>query len=170
MRQLEHHETERLVRTFPLIVACDDWHGPQNVGGLFRLADAFGVERLLLGGRTPTPPNRKIGSTARSTQQWIPFSAEADIAPALRALQAEGYTLLGLEITDRSRSIADFDFRPLEKIVLVAGSENEGIQTPVLELLQAAVHIPMYGRNSSMNVTASLAIALFEISRQWAGR
>lgn len=169
MRQLEHDETSRPRLKLPLTVACDDWHGPQNVGGLFRLADAYGVERLLLGGRTPAPPNRKIGSTARSTQQWIPFTVAADLVDALRDYREQGYTLVGLEITDRSVPIQQFDFRSLERVVLVAGSENAGIQPGVLQMLDAAVHIPMYGRNSSMNVTAALAIALYEVSRQRAG-
>lgn len=71
---------------------------------------------------------------------------------------------MGIEITDKSINIQDFDFQNHKKIALLLGSERGGIQD--INLLDASVAIPMYGRNSSMNVVHSMAITLYEVTNQ----
>ena len=79
-------------------------------------------------------------------------------------LKNEGNTIIGIEITDKSIDIQDFDFTSPKKIVLLLGSERNGIEN--INLVDATVAIPMFGRNSSMNVIHSLAIALYETTNQ----
>ncbi len=91
-----------------------------------------------------------------------------DLPALLRKYRACRYVIIGLELTDHSVPLAAFDFRPLRTgLVLVAGAERSGIQPAVLAVLDAAVHVPMYGRNSSLNVATALAIGLYEVTRQW---
>lgn len=166
MEQLTHHQVEWERREFPLIIACDDWRDPRNVGMAFRLADAFGAKEVWLGGETPAPPNRKIGKTARSTDQWISFQQVPDLREALIAAKSKGWTLVGLEITNESTTIYDFQLSPDRGYILVVGAESQGIQAAVLTVLDHCVHIPMYGRNTSLNVATALAIALSEWGRR----
>lgn len=165
--QLEHDQFQTNPQTFPIEVACCDWRDPLNVGSAFRLADAFGVQRLILGGSSPHPPHRKISRTARATEQWVPFEIAVDLPLLLQERRQRGYQLIGLEITNQSQLIRSYPFAPQRPIVLVTGAEQHGIPAAVLELLDACVHLPMYGRNSSMNVATALAIALYELSQQW---
>lgn len=167
MEQLTHHQIEWERRAFPLVIACDDWRDPRNVGMAFRLADAFGAQSVWLGGDTPVPPNRKISKTARSTDQWIPFQVVPHLVEALTDAKAKGWTLLGLEITDESSAIYDFQLVPEQAYILVVGAESQGIQPAVLAVLDHCVHIPMYGRNTSLNVATALAIALSEWGRRF---
>lgn len=166
MEQLTHDQIEWERREFPLVIACDDWRDPRNVGMAFRLADAFGAQSIWLGGETPAPPNRKIGKTARSTDQWIPCQKVPHLVDALSEAKGKGWTLLGLEITDESQSIHDFQLVPDQPCVLVVGAESQGIQPSVLAALDHCIHIPMYGRNTSLNVATALAIALSEWGRR----
>lgn len=128
----------------------------------FRLADAFGVEEVWLGGSTPVPPSRKIKKTARSTDQWVPFKHKEDLAASLASARTAGHQLIGVEITTGSIALDTFvKTNKLGPTVLVMGAENAGIQAAVLNILDACVHIPMYGRGSSLNVATALAIALY---------
>jgi len=160
-KQLSHDETKWEQQQHPLIVACDNWHDPLNVGMLFRLAEAYGVEALWLGGNTPAPPHRKINKTARSTVRNVTHESITDLAVALRDAREKGYLLIGVEITDQSIPIRTY-LNQLESqpTVLVLGSENVGISPPILRMLDACVHLPMYGQNTSINVMMATSIAV----------
>ena len=134
----------------------------------FRLADAFGVQEIWLGGDTPAPPNRKISKTARSTESCVNYRHVADLSAALQQARLDGWRVLGLEITSESHSIFEWDFPLEQRLILVVGAENEGIRPETLAQVQACGHIPMYGRNSSLNVVTALAVSLGEYIRQQA--
>ena len=135
----------------------------------FRLADAFGLEAIWLGGTTPVPPNRKIKKTARSAQQWVPFVQQADLVAALVRAKEDGYCLLGVEITSASKALDEYCQAGLNQpTVMVLGAENRGIGEEVLAVLDQCVHISMYGRGSSLNVATALAIAMYAWTAAWA--
>jgi len=68
-----------------------------------------------------------------------------------------------LEITKNSLDILDFRPKPTDKICLIIGSENTGVSQDLLDASDVAVHIQMYGQNSSMNVAMATTIAVFEL-------
>ena len=166
VRQLNFSEINNLNHQFPLVVLCENFLSPENVGMTFRLGDAMGVRHLYLTGSTPTPPNRKLQKAARSAHKKVPYTYDLDTCKVLQQLRDSGYTLIGLEITNQSQDIRTFDFAKLEKIALIAGAERFGISENTLGLLDATVHVPMYGKGSSMNVVTALAVGLYEIVRQ----
>ena len=153
-------------RHFPLVVICEDMLDPLNVGSVFRLADAMGVEKLYLAGASVAPPHRKVSRTARSTEKRVAYRVAVDKLATLDQLKAEGWQLIGLEITNNSRSLFDCQLPTDKPIAIWVGSENVGISPEVLERLDFCVHIPMQGINSSMNVVQALGMALFEWNRQ----
>ncbi|MEZ4986208.1 MAG: TrmH family RNA methyltransferase [Saprospiraceae bacterium] len=168
-QQLTHHQIQWKEQRFPLIVACDNWKDPLNVGAAFRLADAFGVAELWLGGTTPAPPNKRIHKTARSADKWIPFRVIPDLGAFLSSLERDTYLIAGVEITTESRLLqhAFTQNGDMSKtVVLVAGAENEGLSVSVINTLHTCVHIPMYGHNSSLNVATALAVTLYEVTNR----
>jgi tRNA G18 (ribose-2'-O)-methylase SpoU len=167
LRQLEHADIENEVEPMRLRLVCDNWTDPLNVGSAFRLADAFGVEALVLGGQTPAPPHRKIAKTARSTHEWVPFAVAADLPAYLRRARSEGWLPIGLEYTDESQDIAAFDWGGAQPLLLVAGAERHGITPAVLRELAGTVHLPMHGRNTSLNVATAVAAALYALRQKW---
>jgi len=165
-RQLEHEEVTTGKRHFPLVVICEDMVDPLNVGSVFRLADAMGVEKLYLTGASVAPSHRKVRRTARSTEKRVAFTLAADKLAILDQLEAQGYRLIGLEITNNSKSLFDCHLPTDKALAIWVGSENVGVSAGVLERLDFCVHIPMQGINSSMNVVQALGMALFEWNRQ----
>jgi len=132
---------------------------------LFRIADSFGIEKLYLTGTTVTPPKYKIRRAARSTEQKIPFEYNESAKEAIKKLKKQGYLIIALEITDSSENLRDFKIQNKQATCVIIGSENKGIDQALLDLSDHCIHIPMYGENSSMNVTTACAIALYELVR-----
>lgn len=165
--QLEHHQTERRPRHFPISLLAHNFEGSRNVGALFRIADALGVEKIYLSGHSMRPPNRKLRKVSRRTEKWVAHEYQTDPKPIIQQLKQAGYLIVGLEITRHSIDIRDFSTVDLwenhKKICLLPGSENSGLEEALLQQCDVTVHLPMFGHNSSMNVATSCALALFEI-------
>jgi tRNA G18 (ribose-2'-O)-methylase SpoU len=167
--QLTHQEHRQSDTRFPLSIIANDINDPLNVGGLFRLSDALGIEKLYLCGDTPKPPNAKIKKTSRSTEKNVAYDYQPDAAALVSELKASGVIVIALEISSSSVAISSPEFAGKidreKSVCLVPGSENSGVSDALLSLSDITVHIPMYGNNSSMNIVSATSIACFEITR-----
>jgi len=164
-RQLAHSD-HRPAGTLPLRLLAPDVGIASNVGALFRLADALGVEHLHLAGATPVPPDPKIRKTSRSTEHHVAWSYAADALATVAALQADGWRVVALELSTRSVALAELAIAPGQRVCLVVGAESTGVGQALLDVADATVHIPMRGHNSSMNVATACAIAAYDIARR----
>ena len=165
MKQLTHYDSKNSQKKFPITIVCDAIRTPENIGMCFRIAESFGVSKIYLHESSPSTDNRIVKKTARNTLNQIEHEMYSNYELLMLQLKEEGNTLIGIEITDKSIKIQDFDFKNSEKIVLFLGSERRGLSQ--VDHLDATVAIPMYGRNSSMNVVHSMAITLYEVTNQW---
>jgi len=167
--QLTHEDHTRSNIKFPLNIIANDITSPLNVGSLFRLCDALGIENLFLCGETPTPPNSKINKTSRSAEKYINYEYHNNAETLVTALKASDSLVISLEITSSSIAINSDEFKKFvsqnKPVCLILGSENSGISESLLSLSDITTHIPMYGNNSSMNVISAAGIACFEIIR-----
>mgnify|MGYP000070697816 CR=1 FL=1 len=164
MKQLTHYDIKNTQKQFPITIVCDAIRTPENIGMCFRISESFGIEKIYLHETSPSEENRIVKKTARNTIAQIAHETYVDFPELIQQLKDEGNTIIGIEITDKSVAIQDFDFKNHEKIVLLLGSERNGIEN--INLVDKTVAIPMYGRNSSMNVIHSLSIALYEVTNQ----
>jgi tRNA G18 (ribose-2'-O)-methylase SpoU len=167
-RQLDHSQHRVTNHTFPLCFLTHDIDLPMNIGSFFRIADALGVEKIYLSGTSPVPPNSKIRKTSRSAENHVPYERIEDPTELLRNLRERGYRIISLEITSSSIDLAKLAIATNDKICLILGAENAGICQALLDASDLAVHIPMLGQNSSMNVAAACAIATYDIARRLA--
>ncbi|MEW9624270.1 TrmH family RNA methyltransferase [Rhodanobacter geophilus] len=164
--QLDHRAHRPAAGKHPLCLLAHNVRRPANVGGLFRLADALGVEELILTGSSCTPPHPKLRTAARHTEQRVPYVHAEDPLPVVAGLKAAGYRIIGLELTSASIALDQLRVAPGERICLVLGNESAGICQALLDAADATVHIPMLGHNSSMNVASACAIATYVITRK----
>lgn len=164
--QTDHSEHSPSAEKYPLCYLAVDIGTPTNVGGLFRCADAMGVECIYLTGKSITPPNSKLRKISRSTDKHVPYHYEKDALDTARKLSALGYRLVCLEITSNSIELEQLSVCREDRICLVLGSEKDGIPPELLGMAEVTTHIPMHGTNSSMNVAAACAIATYEITRK----
>lgn len=166
-RQLTHHTTAFEEKKFPLVLICDGVASPANIGSLFRLADAFNIEKLVLCGKDLRLDSARLQKTARGTIQKVAFEQQEETLAVCEKYKNEGYTLFALEITDDSLGIDAMGYGRINKLALVVGNEITGIQQQVLDISDKRLHINMFGRNSSMNVAQSAGIAMYEITKSF---
>ena len=164
MKQLSHKDIQNQQQQFPITIMCDAIRTPENIGMCFRIAESFGVSKIYLHESSPATDNSNVKRTARNTVNQITHSTYTSFNNTIQQLKEEGNTIIGIEITDKSIDIQNFNFKNHEKIVLLLGSERHGIKN--IDHIDYSISIPMYGRNSSMNVIHSLGIALYEITNQ----
>jgi len=164
LKQLTHYDIENNQKQFPITIVCDAIRTPENIGMCFRISESFGVKKIYFHDSSPKIENRIVKKTARNTVNQIEHASYSDFKTIIQELKAAQNTIIGIEITDKSINIQDFEFKNYEKIVLLLGSERNGIEN--IQLVDHTIAIPMFGRNSSMNVIHSLAITLYEATNQ----
>ena len=164
--QLTHENNRFKKKNFPIILVCDHIYFQQNIGSLFRIGEAFGIEKILFIGKDIPLTPRKINKTSRSTHLQIPNSIVEETTEAIALLQKEEYHIIALEITSTSSPIQQLMVPKNKKIALLIGNEIEGVSASLLAIANQITHITMYGNNSSMNVVQATSIALYEISNR----
>lgn len=165
MEQLNHYNTEFKEQKFPITVVCDEVYFQQNIGSIFRICDAFGVENIIFTGEHFILSERKVNKTSRNTHKSVPFEVIKDKNEVIRKLQNKDFQIIALEITDLSTPIDKIEITN-KPIILIIGSEIFGVSKEFLALANKTTHISMFGKNSSMNVANSLSISLYEITKQ----
>lgn len=165
--QLTHYNSEFDKRLFPIVLLCDNVTNAPNIGSLFRIADAFGVGKIIFCGEHVPVNGRRMTKTSRATEKTVNYELADDSSQEITKLQEDGYTIIALEITNSSEPIHTLDFSDYKKIALVIGAEDIGVSEQILNRAELIVHIDMFGQNSSMNVVQATNIALYEITRQW---
>ena len=163
--QLTHYNTSFKQHKFPITLVCDNVTNATNIGSLFRIADAFGLERIIFCGEH-IPLGRKMTKTSRATEKFVNFKVSDSISGEVKQLKTDDYCIVSLEITNKSSPIHTFQFPKEKAIALIVGDENFGVSESILKLSDRVIHINMFGQNSSMNVVQATNIALYEITKQ----
>ena len=164
-KQLTHNEIENKNNLKEIIVVADNVRTPENVGMLFRVAEGFGVSQVILIGESPNLSNKKVKRTARSTENNLNITTSLSPEETISTLRKENYHLIGLEITNTSTLLKEYDFSNHSKIALFIGNERNGIDSEILNKLDNSVHFDLFGKNSSLNVINALTVGLYEIKR-----
>lgn len=155
-------ETFKKVEKVPLIIILDNVRSMHNVGAIFRTADAFLIEKIILCGITPRPPHREIHKAALGATESVDWSYEKDINSAINDLKNQGYEIVGIEQTTRSKMISDFTIDKTKKYALILGNEVEGISDEALENIGVFLEIPQLGTKHSLNVSVCGGIVMWE--------
>ena len=157
-------ETHRSRPKFPIRLILDDVRSRHNVGSIFRSADAFGVESIILCGFTPQPPHREIEKTALGATRSVPWTTAENALEAVIAVKIAGYRTIGVEQTLNALSIGSIPGVALGPIALVFGNELNGVSDVVIEACDACVIIPQHGSKHSLNVSVCAGVALYAMT------
>jgi tRNA G18 (ribose-2'-O)-methylase SpoU len=161
--QLTHNTSRFKKKFFPITLICDNVTNAPNIGSLFRIADAMGVEKLIFCGEN-IPLGKRMTKASRSTEKYVSFEISKSIETVIKELKS--HYLIALEITEKSQSLHTLKLATNQPIALIIGNENYGVSEDLLKKCNSIVHIDMYGNNSSMNVVTATSIALYEITKQ----
>jgi tRNA G18 (ribose-2'-O)-methylase SpoU len=159
---LRHKPPTPLARPRKLVVACAPFKSNVNLSNIVRTASCCGVRTVIAAGHAKIDK-----SVARDGAEEIEIALHRTLPPVLKEWKQRGFALVGLEQTTHSTCL--WDYRFVERTVLVIGNERQGLTDDVLALLDAVVEIPVYGLPYSYNVANATAMALYEFCRQWPG-
>ncbi|GAB7351113.1 hypothetical protein MBLNU459_g1575t1 [Dothideomycetes sp. NU459] len=139
-----------------------------NLGGLSRISEIFGASALYISHAKAVLANKDFVSVAVASQHHLPIHdlPVEGLQAFLTAKKAEGYAIVGVEQTDRSRMLGDEGTLLPAKTVLVTGAEKEGIPAGVLGECDLLVEVPQRGVTRSMNVQTAAGVVLYEYARQ----
>ena len=155
-------ETFKQTEKIPLVVVLDNVRSMHNVGAVFRTADAFIVEKIVLCGITPQPPHREIHKAALGATESVDWIYEKSISEALQNLKNENYKIIGIEQTSTSEIMTDYAINKREKYALVLGNEVDGLSDEALPLYDTFLEIPQLGTKHSLNVSVCGGIVMWE--------
>lgn len=151
------------------ILILHDIRSVENVGAMFRTADAAGVDKIYLTGYTPAPLDRfgrkrkDIAKSALGAEEFVPWEPKRSIFPLLAKLKKETYFLIAIEQDKKS---VDYKKVKLKKRnAFIVGTEVTGIPKNILKKCDIIAEIPMRGKKESLNVSVALGVALFRILR-----
>lgn len=155
-------ETFKQTSKTPIVIVLDDVRSMHNVGAIFRTADAFLVEKILLCGITPRPPHREIHKAALGATESVDWQYYESVTEAVLDLKTLKYEVLAIEQTTDSVMITDIDIQPNKKYAIILGNEVEGVSDDALKHCDGFVEIPQLGTKHSLNVSVCGGIAMWE--------
>ena len=148
----------------PVAIVLDQVRSANNVGSVFRTADAFRVKELYLCGFSPTPPHRDIRKTALGAEEAVSWQYVKETAIAVKQLKDLGFTVWAVEQTHGS--VALQDWQPAGPVAFVFGHEVQGVADEVLALVDGCIEIPQEGTKHSLNISVSAGVVLWEAYRK----
>ncbi|MBQ0016806.1 MAG: RNA methyltransferase [Bacteroidales bacterium] len=157
----------KAVAKLPLVVVLDNVRSQNNIGSVFRTADAFCVEQICLCGICSTPPHRDIHKTALGAEDSMAWSYFDHTSDCLSQLRADGYRIFAVEQVDDSIKLDDKQLSTYigegDKIAVVFGNEVDGVDETLLPMCEGSIEIPQYGTKHSLNVSCTAAIVMWQL-------
>ena len=142
------------------LLALEGVVNPDNVGGLFRTAAAFGVDAVLLNQASGDPFYRKAIRTSMGAALRVPFARVADWLDGLRTFRARGFALVALTPDPSAMALATFAPQAPPKMILLVGAEGAGLDGRTLADADVRVRIPIAPSVDSLNVVVAAGVAL----------
>jgi tRNA G18 (ribose-2'-O)-methylase SpoU len=154
-------DPSRLIRSATTIVVTEAIANPDNMGGIFRNAAAFGADAVLLDPSSCDPLYRKAIRTSMAAALTVPFARLRPWPDGLVALRAAGFLLAALTPASRTEPLASFAARARgARIAWLLGTEGAGLTAAVLAMADARVRIEIEPTVDSLNVAVAAGIAL----------
>ena len=146
-----------------VVLVLDNVRSAHNVGSAFRTGDAFGVDKVYLGGICPVPPSPELHKVALGAEESVPSEHVEDVVDLVRRLQADGYTVIAVEQTEHSVKLDAFQPEERQRYALVFGNEVAGVQQDVVDASDFSLEIPQQGTKHSLNVSVSVGVVLWAL-------
>lgn len=173
MRKLKNSELERLnlaefkdSRKTPIVIVLDNVRSLNNIGSVFRTADAFLVAKIYLCGITGTPPHKDIHKTALGATDSVAWEYRKDTVQLILELKKEHYCL-AVEQAKNSIMLNTLTMAPTKQYALVFGNEVKGVSQEVVDACDAVLEIPQLGTKHSLNIAVSVGVVIWDLWAKW---
>ena len=172
-RKLRNDELERLsaeefkrAHKLKITVILDNVRSQHNIGSVFRTADSFFIERIILCGICAVPPAPEIHKSALGAEFSVDWQYYKNTSEAVAALKEEGYIIISVEQAENSVMLHNFEPDPDKKYALVFGNEVKGVSQDVVDMSDSVLEIPQFGTKHSLNISVSAGAVLWECCKK----
>lgn len=147
----------------PLIIILDNIRSLNNIGSVFRTADAFLIEKIYLCGITAKPPHKDIHKTALGATDSVEWEYVENTIDLINRLKSEGVKVASIEQAEDSISLEDYQTHPNSSYAIVFGNEVKGVSQEVVSMSDAVIEIPQYGTKHSLNISVSCGVVVWDL-------
>lgn len=170
MKKLKNSELDRIsveefkkLKKIPITILLENIRSAHNIGSVFRTADSFLINEIILCGISAQPPNKDIRKTALGSSESVEWKYEKNIEVAIQKLKDEGNKIISVEQTTNSISLENFKPSNNSKYAIIFGNEVNGIEQRTIDLSDMAIEIPQYGTKHSLNISVAAGIIIWNI-------
>lgn len=156
-------EEFKLLKKSGFEVVIDDVRSGQNVGSIFRTADAFAADNIYLTGISPVPPNKEVLKTALGATESVTWLYYAEAPDLIKQLKDSGVKIIVVEQTTESIALQQFTPVAGEKYALIFGNEVEGVSEVYIKNADLCIEIPQVGTKHSLNVSVCAGIVMWHM-------
>ncbi len=146
----------------PLILILDNIRSLNNIGSVFRTADAFLIEKIYLCGITATPPHKDIQKTALGATASVAWEYKEDAIALVAQLQKEGVSVWAIEQTEGATFLNNYHPKKQGKTAFVLGNEVKGVQQAVIDQAKNVIEIPQEGAKHSLNIAVTTGVVCWD--------
>lgn len=147
----------------PIIVILDNIRSLNNIGSVFRTADAFLIQKIYLCGITARPPHKDIQKTALGATETVSWEYVEDTLELVEKLKSEDIKVFSIEQAEGSVMLNDFHPEKGKISAVVFGNEVKGVQQKVVSASNAVIEIPQLGSKHSLNISVSTGVVLWDL-------
>jgi len=174
MRKLKNSELNRIsveefkkINKIPIVIILDNIRSLNNIGSVFRTADAFSIDSIFLCGITAKPPHREIQKTALGATESVCWKYFENTQDAIDYLKNDNYNIYAVEQAEGSISLENIVPDINKKIALIFGNEIKGVDSDIMNIIDDCIEIPQFGTKHSLNISVSVGIVLWEILKKF---
>lgn len=146
----------------PIIIILDNIRSLNNIGSVFRTADAFLIQKIYLCGITAQPPHRDIQKTALGATDSVDWEYVEDTVTLSRKLKEQNVQLCAIEQAENSVMLHDVSLESGKVYALIFGNEVKGVQQEIVSLSDTVIEIPQFGTKHSLNISVSVGITIWD--------
>lgn len=169
-RKLKNSELERInpeeykiSKKTPLIIILDNIRSLNNIGSVFRTADAFLIKKIYLCGITAKPPHKDIQKTALGAQDSVDWEYAENVLEIVSKLQNEDVFIASIEQAENSINLNEFSVESGKTYAVIFGNEVKGVQQKVVSASDAVIEIPQFGTKHSLNISVSVGVVVWDL-------
>ncbi len=169
MRKLENSELNRLspsdfkkTTKTPIIIVLDNIRSLNNIGSVFRTADAFLIEKVYLCGITAKPPHKDIHKTALGATESVAWEYCESTLALIQSLEDLNFVTIAVEQAENATMLQHFEAKTNRKYALVFGNEVKGVAQDVVSACNSVIEIPQYGTKHSLNISVSVGVVVWD--------
>ena len=169
MRKLKNEELDRKdIEGFkragksPIIIVLDNIRSLNNIGSVFRTADAFLIEKIYLCGITAKPPHKDIHKTALGATDSVDWEHVSDTIQLIEKLKGDKYHIISVEQAENATQLNEYVPAQDKTQVLIFGNEVKGVAQDVVSISDEVLEIPQFGTKHSLNISVSVGVVVWD--------